>query len=365
MSSIIMNQDNLTSTNNLRSEKSAAKKPKTKKSDVIKTVTPESNVVKTDTLESNVVPSLVEDNIDSVVSDETNNNITNCDSITPPVSGDNTNDTADLNADLNADLDAQNNMVAEVPVLNVWQLRQQVKDAAEALDKANKLNADLMAKLNKQSNYVPKVITKNTSAPPTTPATPATPAILSNSHDSDGFTLVQRKQYVKKPFQNKVQVEGAKKTDTSVNHNSTNSNASSAGTGVKKSYVSKPVYKSPSAEDVAYRARKGIAFDIAQNTVIAECIDVFKGKPTDDINTGLQYINNYRRTLIVKYESDDVCVEVENEKFVFSRTQFLENRFFQNKVRDLTNVLVPDAWIRFFPGRDERTFCMGVQKRKE
>jgi hypothetical protein len=353
MSSIIMNQDNLTSTSNLRSEKSAAKKRKTKKSEIVKSVT----------MESDVVSSLDENNISSVVSVEPNNTVTNCDSITAPVSQDDTNDIADLNANTSA----QTILVAEAPVLNVWQLRQQVKDAAEALDKANKLNAALMAKLNEQSNYVPKVITKNTSAPPTTPATPATPAILSNSHDSDGFTLVQRKQNVKKPFQNKVQVGGAKKTDTSVNHNSTNSNAASSATtsASKKSYVSKPVYKSPSAEDIAYRARKGIAFDTAQNTVIAECINVFKGKPTDDINTGLQHIKDYRRTLIVRYDSDDVCVEVEDEKFVFSRTQFLMNRFFQNKVRDLTNELVPDAWIRFFPGRDEGTFCMGVQKRNE
>jgi hypothetical protein len=376
MSSIITNQNNLTSTSNSRSEKSKAKKPKTKKSEV----------AKTDTLDAdNVVSSPVEDNTSCAVSNETTSTSTSTDAKcvsvdatvvatadapvvatadAPNVATADAPNVATADAPVVATADATTPVEVSSPVPNVWQLRQQVKDAAEALEKANKLNAILTAKLNKQSAASRAVAP----AAPVTSATPAsspsaapasTAATAATTDSSDGFTLVQGKHRDnKKPFHKKA--ESA--SPTQAPHVSA---MSGVALGAKKAYVAKNAYKAPTDEEIARRERRSNAFNLAQDTVVSECIDVFKGKQTDEINTNLQYMTNYRRTLVVKFSSDDVCVEVENEKFVFSRTQFLDNRHFQNKVRGLTDKLVPNAWIRFFPGRDEGTYCIGVQKRKE
>ena len=227
-----------------------------------------------------------------------------------------------------------------VPVVNIWELRQQVKDAADALEKANKMNHDL----SKLINSVSPVVTTNNS----------------DETSSDGFKVFSRKKFVKKPYQKTYH-----KNDQFAVNKTTSPTNTTLASGPPKTYVAKYANNNKSAQDFAYRESKRKAFKIAQDIVIEECVKLFKGKTADDINTGLQYMTSYKRTVFLKFESDIVCVDVDGEKFEFSRIQFLGNRYFQKNVRDLTDVLIPDAWLRFFPGREEGTYCIGVYKRKE
>ena len=134
-----------------------------------------------------------------------------------------------------------------------------------------------------------------------------------------------------------------------------------------KSDGPKPPYtpKEMSEDEKLYRQRKNAAFEIAQDIVVAECVGSLSPKRREDTNSGLQYTINYRCTLVVRYDDDSVVADVDGEKFEYSRIRFLENRFFQNKVREQFNTLVPLAWVRFFPGRDENSFCIGLQRRRE
>jgi hypothetical protein len=60
---------------------------------------------------------------------------------------------------------------------------------------------------------------------------------------------------------------------------------------------------------------------------------------------------------------DNIIVEVGENVYEYSFKRFLENRYFQNKLRDEYSKILPEAWIRLFPGRDEGTFCIGIQRR--
>jgi hypothetical protein len=222
----------------------------------------------------------------------------------------------------------------KAPVLNIWQLRQQVEQAANALKASTELNTNLMEQLTKQ-------LETDTDT---------------NNYSSDGYKLVQRKRYPKKPFHKNKQFTN---TNTSVITSPTNT---ATQTEPKKVYVKN--FNNKSAEDFAYRERRRKALDDAQNIVIAECVDLLNGK-RNEINTEIEFTKNYHRKYILWCSSDDVCVDIEGEKFVFSRFQYLENRYFQRKVRDCVATLIPDAWINFSPRRDSACCCIYVQKRKE
>ena len=138
----------------------------------------------------------------------------------------------------------------------------------------------------------------------------------------------------------------------------------------RKSYTSeredgKPfVRKEFSPEEKKLREEKTMAFNLAQDAAIKKCVDRCNPKVRDDINGCLSYEVNYKRTLVMDITDDDIVVEVNNNKHVYSLKRFLENRYFQNKLRDEYTSVLPDAWIRLFPGRDEGTFCIGIQRRK-
>jgi hypothetical protein len=334
MSSIIKNQINITSTCNTHTEKSDLANTDTCENVSISSVDETvNNAAKCDSTDS------PKENVDSILSDDA----PKCDSTDYPkenvdyiLSDDaapkcDSTDSPKENVDYILSDDAPK---CDTPILNVWQLRQQVKDAADALEKATKLNADLMKQLVKQPNTVSHTV-----------------STTEDNSSSDGFQLVNRKKNAKKSFQNK--------------NDKTTSDNTNLSTTSKKTSVENLAYREEMKNGYLHRERKRKAFDLAQGEVINDCIKLIKGKTADNINAKLQYEINYRQTLIVRYSSDDVQVEVDGEKFVFSRTQYLGNRFFQNKVRELTDVLIPDAWIRFFPGRDEGTYCIGVHKRKE
>jgi len=124
------------------------------------------------------------------------------------------------------------------------------------------------------------------------------------------------------------------------------------------------VRKELSPEEKKLRDEKTMAFNLAQDTAIKKCVDRCNPKVRDDINGCLSYEVNYRRTLVMDITDDDIVVEVNGNKHLYSLKRFLENRYFQNKLRDEYTTVLPDAWIRLFPGRDEGTFCIGIQRRK-
>ncbi len=242
------------------------------------------------------------------------------------------------------------------PVVNIWELRKQARAAEEALKKANEA-------IEKIATETSKTAPKNASKPKAEHE--SKPVVAAD--ESDGFTKVQ---YKKKSAPKSETKPVAKSETKPVAKSETKPVAKDASSETKPSYAKsgKPAYKpkskEPSDEQVAYRERKNKALMKAQDQLVAECVAQLHPKVRDDINNSMPFIINYRRTLVVKFDDDSVVAEVDGEKFEFSRTRFFENRIFQDKVREKYETLIPTAWIRFFPGRDENTYCMGVMKRR-
>lgn len=238
---------------------------------------------------------------------------------------------------------------APKPVVNIWELRKQARAADEALKKAN----EAIEKIAKEAEAVSK--------PKPTPKPKATseskPELQSDEHagDNAGWTKVNTKKNSGKPV-SKYEPKSKPKTETKT-ETETESKPKSSG---------KPAYKpkQPSEEEIARRELKNKALIKAQDQLIAECVGQLSHKTRDDINNSLPFIINYRRTVVVKFDDDAIVADVDGEKFEFSRTRFFENRIFQDKVREEFDSLIPMAWIRFFPGRDENTYCMGIMKRR-
>ena len=322
MSSINITQNNNTSTSNLRSEKSKAKKPAATKTSVVKTVTQDSDILSSQ-VEGNIILSVVND-----VSD-TSNAIVNNDI---NIATDDASNASEISCESNTKKSSDH---------NVWKLRQQIKDANDANDALLKVE-ELAKELSKANTMIEK-LSKSTKVA-------AAPVAIPEQTLSKGYTTIQKKQYVKK---------------VSYTSNTPSDDVSESHTGDKKPYVQRSTYKQPTPEEAAYRVRKAKAFDLAQESVSTECMNLFNRKVVDETNNGLQYIINYRRTLILKYDTDAICVEVEGETFEYSRTRFLENRHFQNNIRAKCEQKISDAWLRFFPGRDEGSYCIGIQKRRE
>ncbi len=242
---------------------------------------------------------------------------------------------------------------APKPVVNIWELRKQARAADEALKKAN----EAIEKIAKEAEAVSK--------PKPTPKPKATseskPEVQSDEHagDNAGWTKVNtKKNFGKTESKSKYEPKAKSKTEPDTNTEpKTESKPKSSG---------KPAYKpkQPSEEEIARRELKNKALIKAQDQLIAECVGQVSHKTRDDINNSLPFIINYRRTVVVKFDDDAIVADVDGEKFEFSRTRFFENRIFQDKVREEFDSLIPMAWIRFFPGRDENTYCMGIMKRR-
>ena len=122
--------------------------------------------------------------------------------------------------------------------------------------------------------------------------------------------------------------------------------------------------KELSPESKVFYENKPEAFDKAQDIAIKRCVDRCNQKVREDVNNSIQHEINYRRILVMDINDDNIIVEVGENKYEYSFKRFLGNRYFQNKVRDEYLKILPDAWIRIFEGRDESTFCIGIQKRK-
>lgn len=118
----------------------------------------------------------------------------------------------------------------------------------------------------------------------------------------------------------------------------------------------------PTEEQKAARALKGQALEQARNQMIEECVQLIPKKDINSINTGIQYVVNFYKTLVLDISDDALVVDTEGEKFQFSRIRFLEDRTFQYKARERFAQFLPEAWVKFFHGRNEGTFCIGLAR---
>ena len=249
------------------------------------------------------------------------------------------------------------------PAVNIWELRKIARAAEQAL---------------KQANDAIDQIAKKTEAAKKAEA----------SKLDDGFTTVTYKKKQPSTTATKPAPESAAKPATKPSPATPAPTATKPAPTTATKPVTKPAPKpatkgkpsepsepcmaspkgkpsEPSAEQVAYRKRKGEALMTAQRKLIADSRAQLKKKDIDDINNCLPYVVNYKRTHVVQFDSDPFVVEVEGDKFEFSRARFFENRFFQEEFRRVYETLVPEGWIRFFPGREENSFCIGVKKRSD
>ena len=138
------------------------------------------------------------------------------------------------------------------------------------------------------------------------------------------------------------------------------SNEGGKGKGRGKGYKS----TTQTPEEKLYYENKSIAFDKAQAIAIKKCVDRCNLKMRDDINNSISHELNYKRTLVMDITDDNIMVEVENNTYEYSFRRFLENRHFQNNLREEYSKILPQAWVNLFRGRDEGTFCIGIQKCK-
>jgi acetolactate synthase small subunit len=198
------------------------------------------------------------------------------------------------------------------PVVNIWKLRAEATAVEEALKKAEEATrrAEQANKIAQQAIQATKKLSKLSEKKP------------AQTEDED-FIPVTTKSYPKKEFKPRRNAE----------------------------------------EEETSRLRYAKAFNMAQEQLVNKCVSACSSKARDDINSSITYVVNYRRTFVVDISEDDIVVEVDGETYAFSSVRFMGNFKFQNIVRQRYEKILPDAWINFFPGRDEGTYCIGVQRR--
>ena len=261
------------------------------------------------------------------------------------------------------------------PAVNIWELRKIARAAEQALKQAN----DAIEQIAKKTEAAKKAeasklddgfttVTYKKKQPSTTATKPAPESAAKPATKPSPATPAPT---ATKPAPATPAPTATKPAPTTATKPATKPAPKPATKG-KPSEPSEPCMASPkgkpsepSAEQVAYRKRKGEALMTAQRKLIVDSRAQLKKKDIDDINNCLPYVVNYKRTHVVQFDSDPFVVEVEGDKFEFSRARFFENRFFQEEFRRVYETLVPEGWIRFFPGREENSFCIGVKKRSD
>ena len=102
------------------------------------------------------------------------------------------------------------------------------------------------------------------------------------------------------------------------------------------------------------------ALEKARQSMVDLCVQCLPKDEVSSINTNLQYVNGYRRTLVLDISHDKFAVEVGGEKFEYSKSQFLDDKVFMYLARVELSKYLPDAWIRIFAGRDGKSVCVSV-----
>lgn len=124
-----------------------------------------------------------------------------------------------------------------------------------------------------------------------------------------------------------------------------------------RKYERKPRVFTPEEQEKFNNKKK--ALELAQEEMIMECYNACSVKFCEATQQGLQYVVGFKATRTLDITNDSINVEYNNEKYTFSKKQFLENKTFQYKVRERLSPYMPSAWIRFFAGRQDNTYCLG------
>jgi hypothetical protein len=108
------------------------------------------------------------------------------------------------------------------------------------------------------------------------------------------------------------------------------------------------------------------ALKYAQKEMLEKCVAACGGlEGLNKVNTSICYIIGYRKNNTMMLVEDEMVVDHDGEKFVFSQSRFLNNRGFQYRLRNHFATLVPEGWVSVFPGRTEGTYCITIQKRRD
>ena len=111
-------------------------------------------------------------------------------------------------------------------------------------------------------------------------------------------------------------------------------------------------------EKVEYENKK-CALNLAQEILLNECYNVCSEKFCEDVQRGVQYVVGFKATRRIDLTNDNISVDYNDKQYTFSKRQFLENKTFQYKVREMLKPYMPNAWITFFAGKDSNFYYIG------
>jgi len=132
---------------------------------------------------------------------------------------------------------------------------------------------------------------------------------------------------------------------------------------IKKEFIKKEFIKKEfTPEELIIKKEKTEAFIKSQNHAIQLCLNICNKRTQDDINDSIDYEINFKRILILNIPDDEFICEINTNKYTYSLKRFLSNYHFQNKLREEYIKILPKTWIKLFPGRDENTYCISIQK---
>jgi hypothetical protein len=132
-----------------------------------------------------------------------------------------------------------------------------------------------------------------------------------------------------------------------------------ANTVPEKPKVQNHETKTKTIPNKTYKAH--LALDMASSKLIEEIKSQIMTKKTH-IETGLSHQVNFSNITVINV-TGLVTVDFEGGAYNFSKERFLENRHFQNKVRDVFSKVLPNGWLVFFKGREEGTYCIKIVPR--
>jgi hypothetical protein len=111
------------------------------------------------------------------------------------------------------------------------------------------------------------------------------------------------------------------------------------------------------------REKKNYALNIARSNMTDECMNAVKNVP-ELFST--DYVDFYMNVIVDV--SNNIVIEHANEKYQFSKQQFMENKTFQYKLREQINILNPQKeqqiWVKCFQGRQEGTYCISLSRKR-
>lgn len=221
-----------------------------------------------------------------------------------------------------------------VEVVNIWKIRQ---EAEQALAKAMKAQ---------KKTEKPQTIQKPVQKPITNP-------------DDDGFReVLPKKKYVKsKPRQedndNKEVVKAVDSTGKNIL--------------VQKNSIGKPHITQPKPDTNTSKSKDRYlkAFNVAQDIMIQECIEIIPRSDFNKINTESEYVRDFKRIYFLDFTNDLLISETDGLKYNWSRSHFFQNIAFQAKLRNRLSEMFPFVWVLFFKGKKEGTQVIQLTQRKD